>query len=179
MDFKDCRSMKVVLVSHCHLNQNARLWKCAECPASCRELVAGLLEREIGIVQMPCPELMVLGLNRGHIAIRSGLESIPAREALRKLGEALAFQIRQYRDCGVRVLGVLGKNGSPACGVEKTSRSDGQGPIDGEGVFIQELKAELRRAGCEVPVAGTMDDAQEAALAVVDGWLQDRPRRAK
>jgi predicted secreted protein len=171
MDFKDCRSMKVVLVSHCHLNQNSRLWKCAECPASCRKLAAGLLEREVGIIQMPCPELMVLGLDRGHIAIRSGLESIPARRALRKLGKALAFQIGQYRDCGLRVLGVLGKNGSPACGVEQTSRSDGKGPIDGEGVFIQEFKAELRRSGCEVPVVGTMDDAQEAALAVVDGWL--------
>jgi len=177
MDFKDCRGMKVVLVSHCHLNQNARLEKCAERPASCRVLAEGLLQRDIGIVQMPCPELLVLGLNRGHIAIRSGLESIPAREALRRLGEALAFQVRQYRDCGVRVLGVLGKNGSPACGVEQTSRSDGRGPIDGEGVFIQVLKAELRRNGCEVPVAGTMDDAQEAALAVVDGWLGAKPQR--
>jgi len=177
MDFKDCRSMKVVLVSHCHLNQNARLEKCAEWPASTRVLVEGLLQRDVAIVQMPCPELMVLGLDRGHIAIRSGLESIPAREALRRLGEVLAFQIRQYRDCGVRVLGVLGKNGSPACGAEQTSRSDGKGSIDGEGVFIQELKAELRRNGCEVPVAGTMDDAQEAALAVVDGWLGAKPRQ--
>ena len=177
MDFRDCRSMKVVLVSHCHLNQNARLWKCAECPASCRTLISGLLEREVGILQMPCPELMVLGLDRGHIAIRSGLESIPAREALRKLAGTLAFQIRQYRDCGVEVLGVLGKNGSPACGVEKTSRSDGKGPIDGEGVFVQELRAELKRQGCEVPVAGTMDDSQDAALAVVDGWLGAQSRR--
>ncbi len=174
MDFKDCRSMKVVLVSHCHLNQNARLWKCAECPASCRLLVEGLLQQEIGIIQMPCPELMVLGLDRGHIAIRSGLESIPAREALRLLGRELAFQIRQYQDCGVKVLGVLGKNGSPACGVERTSRSDGQGPIDGEGVFIQEFRAELRRAGCELPVIGTMDAEQDAALAVVDGWLRGK-----
>ena len=179
MDFKDCRSMKVVFVSHCHLNQNALLERCAESPAAVAALAEGLLKREVGIVQMPCPELMVLGLNRGHIAIRSGLESIPAREAIRKLGEALAFQVRQYRDAGVTVLGVLGKNGSPACGVEKTSRSDGQGPIDGQGVFIELLRDELRRNGGEVPVAGTMDSEPGAALAIVDGWLRARPPVAR
>ena len=171
MDFKDCRSMKVIFVSHCLLNQNARLEKCAECPSVNRTLAEGILDREIGMVQMPCPELMVLGLNRGHIAIRSGLESIPAREALRKIGETVAFQVRQYQDAGVKVLGVLGKNGSPACGVETTSRSDGKGSIPGEGVFIQELKGELKRNGCTVPVAGTLDAEQAAALKIVDQWL--------
>ena len=171
MDFHDARSRKVIFITHCHLNQNARLERCAESPAATRTLAEGLLQREIGIVQMPCPELMVLGLNRGHIAVRSGLESIPARDALRKLAADVVFQIRQYESCGVRVLGVLGKDGSPSCGVAKTSRSDGKGPIDGAGVFVQLLQEELKRANCNVPVAGTMDNRQDAALAIVDGWV--------
>jgi hypothetical protein len=61
MDFRDCRSMKVVLVPHCALNQNSRLAKCAERPSAVHELVEGLMQRRIGILQMPCPELMVLG----------------------------------------------------------------------------------------------------------------------
>jgi len=40
MDFRDCRSMKVVLVAHCALNQNSRLATCAELPAGVEELAA-------------------------------------------------------------------------------------------------------------------------------------------
>lgn len=170
MDFHDCRSKRVIFLTHCHLNQNARLQKCAESPAATRVLAEGLLAREIGIVQMPCPELMLMGLDRGHIAIRSGLETFPAREALRKLALEIVFQVQQYQSCGVQVLGILGKDGSPSCGVVKTSRSDGKGPVDGAGVFVQVLREELQRVGCAVPVAGTLDNRQEAALAVVDQW---------
>ena len=74
MDFGDCRSMKVVLVPHCALNQNSRLARCAELPAGVEELVAGLLKRNIGIIQMPCPELMLIALDREHVQIRSALE---------------------------------------------------------------------------------------------------------
>ena len=167
MDFGDCRSMKVVLVPHCALNQNARLAGCAELPAAVGELIGGLMEREIGIVQMPCPELMVIALDRAHVHIRSGLESRPARAACREMAARLVYQIRQYRDCGVKVLGILGKDGSPSCGVKETWRMQ-RGP--GMGVFIEELKAELDAQGVKIEIAGTMDAEPQAALAVVDRW---------
>jgi predicted secreted protein len=167
MDFRDCRSMTVVLVPHCVLNQNSRLAGCAERPSAVHELVEGLMQRQIGIVQMPCPELMVLGLDRQHIQIRSGLESHPVRQAFRQWARELVYQIQQYRQCGVKVLGVLGKNGSPACGVEETWRLE-RGP--GMGVFIEELKAALQEAGVELPLAGTMDAEPQAALGIVDKW---------
>ena len=169
MDFNDCRSMKVVLLPHCVLNQNARLAKCAEVPASVEKLVAGLMQRQIGIIQMPCPELMVLGLDREHIQIRSGLSSHPVRETLRQMARDLVYQIKEYRSCGVKVLGVLGKNGSPSCGVEQTSRP--QGPCPGMGAFIEVLRAEIDREGLDVEMTGTMDAEPDAALAAVDDWL--------
>jgi predicted secreted protein len=167
MDFGDCRSMRVVLVPHCALNQNSRLARCAERPAAVSELVQGLMEREIGVIQMPCPELMVIGLDRAHVHIRSGLEPHPARAACRAMARDLVYQIRQYLSCGVKVLGVLGKNGSPACGVEETWRVE-RGP--GMGVFMEELKAELDAQGVRLEMAGTMDAEPEAALAIVDDW---------
>jgi len=106
MDFRDGRSMKVVCVPHCELNQNARLARCAERPAAVTEIVAGLMQRQIGVIQMPCPELMVIGLAREHVNIRSALESRPARAALRAMARDLVYQVRQYLACGVRVLGV-------------------------------------------------------------------------
>jgi predicted secreted protein len=168
MDFKDCRGMKVVFVPHCALNQNARLANCAERPAGVPELVSGLMERGIGIVQMPCTELMVLGLAREDVQIRQSLDSPDARAALRRMARDLVRQIREYQSCGVKVLGILGKDGSPACGVERTHFDDDFGP--GMGVFVEELDAELKEQGIELPIAGTLDAEPADALAAVDAW---------
>jgi len=168
MDFRDCRGMKVVSVPHCALNQNARLAACAEVPCAVADLVRGLMDRDVGIIQLPCPELIVLGLDREHIQIRSGLDSRPARRWLRRLARQVTYQIDQYRKCGVKVLGVLGKNGSPSCGAEMTWKAE-YGP--GAGAFIEELQAELVAQELNVPVVGIVDSEADAALAVVDGWL--------
>ncbi len=167
MEFRDCRSGTVVFVPHCALNQNARLAGCAELPAAVTELIAGLMAREIGIVQLPCPELMVIGLDRERIQIRSALETHPARAACRQMARDVAYQIGEYLRAGVKVLGVLGKNGSPACGVEETWRFE-RGP--GMGAFIEELKAALDDAGVDLPLAGAMDAEPGKALAIVDQW---------
>jgi len=167
MDFRDARSMKAVLVPHCELNQNARLAACAERPAAVTEVVAGLMERQIGLIQMPCPELMVIGLDREHVNIRSALESRPARAALRAMARDLVYQIRQYLAGGVRVLGVIGKNGSPSCGVDETWRFE-RGP--GRGAFIEELAAELGEQGVDLPIAGGLDTEPDKILAIVDAW---------
>jgi predicted secreted protein len=164
--------MKVVLVPHCALNQNARQAGCAESPAAVTGLVEGLIRRDVGIVQMPCPELLVIGLDRAAVHIRSALDSRPARAACRLLARDLVYQVRQYLSCGVRVLGILGKNGSPSCGVETTWRHE-QGP--GMGVFVEELRAELDAQGVKIEMVGIMDAEPSEALAAVDRWLSEGP----
>src|SRR5512146_1334310 len=58
---RDRRSRKVAFVSHCLLNENTRYLGGA-CRACCvREVVDGLLDRDVGIVQMPCPEQLAWG----------------------------------------------------------------------------------------------------------------------
>lgn len=66
--FEDGRSKKVVFIAHCLLNQNAISDGTAVRPAAFEQLAYAPLEREIGIVQMPCPELCCLGLDRGDEA---------------------------------------------------------------------------------------------------------------
>ena len=169
MDFDDCRSKKVVFLAHCLLNQNARSPGCAEHPAGVVDLIDGLLRRDVGIVQIPCPELHVLNLARGEVDIRGELETDRGRAACRDLAAEVVRQIRQYTDCGVAVLGVLGKNNSPSCGVETTYR---EGRCGGMGVFVGELVVELERSGLKVPISGTLDGDPQAALGVVDSWMQ-------
>lgn len=168
-DLRDGRSRKVVLVPHCVLNQNARSAGAAERPAAVVELVTGLLERDIGILQMPCPEICAFGLDRGPIRIETEMRTPENREISRRLALELIKQIRTYRDCGVQVTGVLGKNGSPTCGVEETWNN---GVCPGTGAFIEELKAELKQQSIDIQIAGMRDSEPEAALAVVDRWLK-------
>jgi predicted secreted protein len=172
-DLRDGRSRRVVLVPHCVLNQNARVAGAAERPAAVVELVAGLLAREVGIVQMPCPELCAFGLDRADRTIEREMRTPGGRALCRRLARDQVRQIRSYLDCGVRVLGILGKNGSPSCGVEETWAN---GVCPGAGAFVEELAAELRDQGIAIEVTGMRDSEPALALAVVDRWLASRKR---
>jgi predicted secreted protein len=168
-DFDDCRSRKVVLLPHCIFNQNARSAGAAERPAAVVELVSYLLDHDIGILQMPCPEIHVIGLDRGRIQIEKAMRTPPGKFCCRNLARDLVQQVRMYRDGGIQVLGVLGKNGSPSCGVEETWEN---GICPGTGAFIEELKAELDEKGIFLPLAGIQDCKPDVAIAIVDRWLR-------
>ena len=64
--FTDGRSRQVVFIAHCLLNQNAISDGTAVFPAAFSEIIKLLLDAEVGIVQLPCPELSCLGLDRGN-----------------------------------------------------------------------------------------------------------------
>jgi predicted secreted protein len=166
----DGRGGKLVLVPHCLLNQNARMAGTAERPAAVTELVQALFARDVGLVQMPCPELCAFGLDRAHVRIEDELRTPAGRAVCRSLARELVKQVGTYRDCGIRVLGVLGKNGSPSCGVERTWK---RAPCPGRGAFIEELAAELDQRGIALDMAGILDSEPDEAIAVVDRWLSN------
>ena len=65
--FTDVRSKKVVFVAHCLLNQNSISDGTAVYPAAFKDIINLFMDNDIGIVQLPCPELCCLGLDRGNI----------------------------------------------------------------------------------------------------------------
>lgn len=65
--FTDGRSKRVLFVAHCLLNQNAISDGTADYPACHADIVRMLLDAQVGIVQMNCPELCCLGLDRGDV----------------------------------------------------------------------------------------------------------------
>ena len=174
LDFADVRGGKLVLVPHCALNQNARAPGAAERPAAVLELIVGLLERDVGIFQMPCPELILFGLDRGKLRIEEELERPSARAVCRRLAREVVSQIQEYRARDLDVLGILGKNGSPSCGVEETWR---KGVSPGRGAFFEELTAELAQRSVEIEMTGIRDGEPFKALEAVDGWLLRSSRR--
>ena len=174
--FTDGRSKKVIFLAHCLLNQNAISDGTAVYPAAFRELVQLLLDREVGIVQMPCPELCCLGLDRGdprgaerpvvveNTRIRHAMGQPEAAARLRELTDQVVRQLREYRKHGFDVLGIVGVDRSPCCGVNTTSDQDRELP--GRGVFMTALQTALEEAGLTVPVIGIKPSAPEALAAV-------------
>ena len=161
--FKDARSKKVIFVAHCIINQNARCNNSAETPASVRGIPEFLLKNQIGIAQMPCPELSCLGLGREGL-IYDQLSTPGSRRHLKLIAQDIAYQITQYRKHGFKVLAVLGINCSPSCGVDCHAYN---GAKPGKGAFFEELTEEFENTGLEIPLIGVADSEPEEALAKI------------
>ena len=169
--FTDGRSRRVVFLAHCLLNQNAISDGTAEVPAAHREALDSPGCPGKAWV-LPCPELCCLGLDRGdpkggerpvvaeNTRIRRAMGQPEASARLRELTDQVVWQIREYQKHGFAVLGIVGVDRSPCCGVNTTSDEDRELP--GRGVFIASLRAALESAGLTVPVIGIKPSAPEA-----------------
>ncbi len=172
--FTDARSKAVVFVAHCILNQNSISDGTADYPGSIREILELLCASDVGIVQLPCPELICLGLDRGNVygsaspvveentRIRGMMGSDSATEKLKRLVDDVVFQMSEYVKHGFEIQGIVGINRSPSCGVETTSKDNRE--VEGEGVFIEALRSELEKKGIEIKIVGIK--ASEPAKAV-------------
>ena len=162
--FTDGRSKRVIFLAHCLLNQNAISDGTAVCPAAFGELIQLLLDHEVGIVQMPCPELYCLGLDRGDVhgaerpvveentRIRRAMEKDGPRQKREALADLVAEQVQEYHKHGFQVLGIVGANRSPNCGLETTSDFDRE--VEGRGAFMDAIAQRLEAAGISVPMLG-------------------------
>ena len=157
--FTDARSKKVMLVAHCILNQNAKMDRCAYYPGAAREAGAMLVDSGVGLVQLPCPELMCFGLAREadpaieptigeeDTRIARRLQDADAQAICRRLVDDLVYQVEEYAKNGFEVIGILGMNGSPPAarhggdpttfggrsrGGHKPGRADAARPPDAE-----------------------------------------------
>ena len=172
--FNDKRSKKIVFVAHCVLNQNSKIDRCGRYPGAIIEVTQALISSGVGIVQMPCPEMLALGLDRQverskPTTIESEDERVAQsmqlkenRSICRQLAADLIRQIQDYQKNGFCVLGILGMNGSPTCGVE-TRWGNLQEEI-GAGVFIQSLRDQSESAQISLPMRGIKAQEPEAAL---------------
>lgn len=155
----DARSRRVVVVAHCLLNSNTRVHGIAAWAGALEPVVSRFTAEGIGIVQLPCPEASLLGMDR-WAATREQYDTPGYRRHCRDLfAETLDTLEVLVRD-GVTIEGVLGVPGSPSCGVFETSEGFSGGRADGtqlskhvagSGIFMQELAAAMRERGLDVP----------------------------
>jgi predicted secreted protein len=176
--FRDRRSKKVILVAHCLLNQNARIDGCAYFPGAMEEAARSVVDSGVGVLQMPCPELHCLGLDRSgrmrdgiDIGIREALLEGEGQRICRSLVEHVIEDVKEYQKHGFQIVGVVGNDGSPACGVDMTWYVDrGAGP--GTGAFMLVLRDELKRRGLDIPFAAVLDEEWAEGTARVRALLE-------
>src|SRR6266704_3624602 len=123
--------MGVAFVAHCMLNQNSKVGDGAHCAGIYSPVVDVLREKGWRIEQMPCPELAFAGLNR-FWAVREQYDTAAFRRHCARIATAVADVI--------------------ALRVEQGTDAE---LVSGEGIFVEELRRELRGRGIGFPrVAG-------------------------
>lgn len=181
--FTDGRGKKIILVSHCILNQNSISDGTADFPGVLESILELIARSGAGIIQMPCPELLCLGLDRGDIRggeraviaentrIRHDLEKPDSAVIIDHLTDQVIFQIEEYLHNGFTVLGIVGVDRSPSCGILTTSKNDQE--VQGEGVFIGALKKKLKNKGIDLKLVGIktseMDKAYKSVQSLIEG----------
>jgi predicted secreted protein len=172
--FDDNRSKSIIVVAHCLLNQNSISDGTADFPGQFRGLIDLIMANGIGLIQLPCPEVTCLGLDRKdrrggtrplleeNSRIRNLLSAPASAELLRSKAEEVASHIQEYESYGFKVVGVVGINRSPSCGVETTSR-DGH-EVEGRGVFIEWIAEALRGRGQTTKMIGVKTSQGEESV---------------
>lgn len=148
---KDARSGKIIFLSHCCLNQNAKVRGIATYPGSVRPLVELLLDNNVGMFQMPCPEMTYIGAMRwGHV--KDQYNSPMFRRHCRELAEKVVDQMEEYQRSGYQVLGAIMMDGSPVCGLNITPQPAEPGQIFGGMVWYLPEQKNVADRGvyCEI-----------------------------
>ncbi len=140
------RSKRVVLVSHCILNQNTVVYPLARAKGPYKDIIIELMNNDIGIHQLPCPEYRYLGLKREPMS----KEQYDNKE-FRAINKSIAIDtvnvIKEYINNGYEVLGIIGINESPTCSIKGE-----------KGILMEELLRTLVKENIELKLIDVPTD---------------------
>ncbi|MCC5467577.1 hypothetical protein [Pelosinus baikalensis] len=79
--------------------------------------------------------------------------------------DCIVYQVEEYMKHGFTIVGVIGINGSPTCGINTTWADDQE--FEGRGIFIEILEKALKDRGIFINMVGiTARDSQHAVAAL-------------
>lgn len=120
------RSKKILLVSHCVLNQNTVITDEARAAGAIISAVEWAMKEGYGFLQLPCPEFTFLGLNRPSMTYEQ-YNTPEYRKHCQEILQPVLQQAKDYLKNGYEIVGLLGIQSSPSCDPTR-------------GIFIEELK---------------------------------------
>ena len=173
----DKRSGRIVVVAHCILNQNSRVSGLAERSSVITEIIELLMSNEVGIIQMPCPELTYAGLLR-QPQTKDQYDNAVFRSHCRKIANKIVDQIQEYAKSGIKTKLVIGVDGSPSCGVNITSKGNPRSKskhkkVKGSGILMEELRFELEQKRISIPFYGILYKRLLKDLIEIEKLLKD------
>ncbi len=148
------RKKKIILAAHCLLNINAKVFGLAEEEGG-SGIIGELISRGYGIIQLPCVEMAMYGVQRWGIVYEQN--DFPGfRNRCRELLLPIVEQIANYYSQGYEITAVIGADGSPTCGINTIPKGQCGGEFNeynkyqeklneiemehGKGVMMQELE---------------------------------------
>ncbi len=180
--FNDARSKKIIITAHCLMNQNSISDGTADLPSQFDKVINLIMANKIGIIQLPCPEVACLGLDRQdkdgsqrellleNTRIRNLIEKKENQNILRSKAKEIAIQLEDYQKYGFKILGIIGVNRSPSCGIETTT-IDGK-EQNGRGVFISIIDEELRKKGIKIRMVGSKTSNEEESVEMIKRFIE-------
>lgn len=178
----------IILVSHCLLNPYSQVVSKKRTPLKLKPLFDWLYENQVGVYQLPCPETHIYGLKRwGHV--REQFDTAFYRNTSRELLAPVKDDIQEYLNNGYKILGILGINGSPSCGIDfSCSSSEWYGEISSidsieeklkeleymksKGIFMEEFENMLDM-NVSLPMYGVQHDNIQEILDILNRKLAE------
>ncbi|RFB15144.1 DUF523 domain-containing protein [Bacillus sp. HNG] len=121
------RSKKILLVSHCILNQNTVIENEARADGAIMSAIDWAMKEGFGFLQLPCPEFTFLGLSRPPMTYEQ-YNTPEYRKHCKVILEPALNQAKEYLKNGYEIAGILGIKSSPSCDPSR-------------GIFMEELIA--------------------------------------
>lgn len=123
------RSKRIILISHCIINQNTVIPKEARALGAIPSAIEWFAKEGLGIMQLPCPEFTFLGLSRPPMTYEQ-YDTVEYRQHIQEILAPFVKQLEEYKHNGYDIVGMLGIQSSPSCDPTR-------------GVFTEELERVL------------------------------------
>lgn len=129
------------------------------------------------------------GIKRwGHV--KEQFDTLFYRDNCREMLKSIVEQVKSYIDAGYEIVGVLGVDGSPSCGVNLTCSGNWGGELSGNedlehiimdlkdiessGVFIEELKGLFTEHEIEIPFIAIDESDVYRSLNTVKDFMVNK-----
>ena len=173
---------RTVLVCHCILNQSTRAWwktgGASRVDGLMEDVILLLARYSVGVIQMDCPEYSLYGNPRPPRS-KDGYDIPAFRERCSEIATRAVDTIEgmeSNEDYHTRVLAVIGMEGSPSCGVERTNHTirGETHRVSGQGHLIEAIRDVLAERGLDVPIIGVSlrQGEKESQLEKLEVLLQ-------
>lgn len=170
---------KIAFVSHCVLKTASKVVyynrkDITEEEVDRKNFLYKAIKEDIHFIQLPCPEFNMYGSNRwGHT--KDQFDNPFFKENCKKMLEPIILQMKEYinETDKFEVIGIIGIDGSPSCGVNITCCGKWGGEFSGlddineviegvhikseKGVFMEVLEEMMKENEIHLPMVGLKD----------------------